>query len=161
MVSPATAPMQVRVSEPCPQEIGSADGVSNPGAGDQLVPPQPLAGLICRYAPPAPYNQSSEVPAGSLYAQVKLSRQEAVRLAGAVDAISTAAPTGTSSCPSDRLSVSIIAFSYPSIPDFDLWFKDSGCETLDNGRVGASETGNPMFSDAFDPLIEAWAPALP
>jgi hypothetical protein len=40
----------------------------------------------------------------------------------------------------------------------DLWFSDSGCETLDNGRIRAYESGNPSFG-AFVMLVSELAPA--
>jgi hypothetical protein len=140
-------------------KIGPTDDVSNSYAGSALVPPNPIAGLICRYAPPSSSGQSIEAPR-SLYAQVRLIRAQAVQLAGVIDAMSTAAPPGGAHCPADRPSASIIAFAYANAPDVDLWFKDSGCQTLDNGRVKASAIANPAFDGPFESLISAWAPGL-
>ena len=33
--------------------------------------------------------------------------------------------------------------------DVDVWWNDSGCQTLDNGRLGAFEDGNPSFYKTF------------
>jgi hypothetical protein len=138
-------------------KIGSANGVSNSYAGSALVPPNPIAGLICRYAPPSS-GQAIDAPR-PLYAQVRLIRGQAVQLAGVIDAMSTAVPPNAH-CPADRPSASIIAFAYANAPDVDLWFKDSGCQTLDNGRVKASAIANPPFDGPFESLISAWAPGL-
>lgn len=124
-----------------------------------MVPPNPTAGLICRYAPPSSFEQTSEVR-GSLYAQLRLTRAQAVQLAGVIDAMSTAVPPNAH-CPAEILSASIIAFAYANAPDVDLWFKDSGCQTLDNGRMSASAIANPAFDGPFESLIAKWAPAQP
>jgi hypothetical protein len=153
----ASSPIRVVVTRWCPKQIGVAKGVSNPHVGDELVPPNPIAGLICRYSPPSPFDQSGEV-SGSLYAQVKLTGVQAVHLTGVIDSISTAVPPDGAHCPAESLSASIIAFAYANAPDVDLWFKDSGCQTLDNGTLEASQIANPIFDGPFEALISEWAP---
>ena len=44
----ASSPIRVVVSRWCPKQIGVAKGVSNPHVGDELAPPNPIAGLIVR-----------------------------------------------------------------------------------------------------------------
>lgn len=127
--------------------LGSSKDVVNSYTGDKLVPLSPVGGLICRYS-----------PNGSLYASVDVVTNEAVDLAVVIDAISTALPQGTYHCPAADDSASILAFAYAGQPDVDLWFSDSGCETLDNGRIKAYENGNPSFFNAFLPLVNECAP---
>jgi hypothetical protein len=146
--TPSQAPVRVLVSSGCRRVLGSSRDVVNSYTGDELVPPGPVSGLICRYS-----------PSGSLYASVGLVADEAAHVAVVIDAISTAVPQGTYHCPAEDNSASIIAFTYAGQPDVDLWFSDSRCETLDNGRIKAYENGNPSFFDAFLPLLNSFAPA--
>lgn len=129
----------------------------NSYGGDDLVPPGPTSGMICRYRPGLPEPGETGAPS-SLYSSLMLPTDAAVHLATVIDAISTAAPQGVASCPAAYGSASIIAFAYPSRADVDLWFNDSGCETLDNGRIGANEVGNPSFYNAFLTLVSQLAP---
>jgi hypothetical protein len=159
LLSAVSSPARVVVSRSCPGGLGTANGVSNAYSGAQLVAPNPTSGLICRYTPPYPFGAQPNPDPASLSAQVRLSTSQAVHLSTVIDAINTAVPTGSTSCPPDLRSVSVIAFAYSRGRDIDLWFEDSGCQTLNNGRVEVFEEGNPEFYGAFDPLIEAWAPA--
>jgi hypothetical protein len=158
LLSAASAPIRVMASESCPSVLGPADGVSNRYAGTQLVAPNPTSGLICRYTPPSPFGVQPNLHPAVLYRQATLTKSQAVRLAGVVDRIGTEVPTGPVNCPDDDESTTVIAFAYSDAPDIDLWFKDSGCQTLDNGRLRVYEVGNSMFYGAFDALIDAWAP---
>jgi hypothetical protein len=158
LLSAASAPIRVMASESCPSALGLANGVSNSYAGTQLVAPSPTSGLICRYTPPYPFGVQPNTDPAALYRQVELTQSQAVRLAGVIDSISTEVPTGTVNCPDDDESTTVIALAYSDTPDIDLWYKDSGCQTLDNGRLRVYEVGNSMFYGAFDALIDAWAP---
>jgi hypothetical protein len=159
LVSGVSSPIRLLASHPCPASLGATDGVSNPGIGDELVSPDPMTGLICRYAPPSPFNTDFDLDPGSLYDQVWLTQSQAVHLAAVIGTISTAMPTGPSSCAADFDSTTMIVFAYAGAPDIDLWFHDTGCQTLDNGRVKAFEIGNPNFFGPFDSLIQQWAPS--
>jgi hypothetical protein len=68
------------------------------------------------------------------------------QLAASIDRVSTAPPHGTYSCPAIILGNVIIAFSVPGRADIDIWWTDSGCQTLDNGVIGAYGGGNPSFN---------------
>jgi len=94
---------------------------------------------------------------------VLLDAANARRLASAVNHISLQPPTAVFHCPADFFgSDTVIAFAYPSHQNADLWFRTSGCRTLDNGEVSAFEGANPSFysgfEDAFDSLVPAPAP---
>ncbi len=151
------APVRVTVANGCPAELGGAQDVVNSYTGDELVPPGPVSALICRYWSSFPATPETKVR-GSLYASVALATSDAVRLAAVIDAISTAAPQGTYHCPAGLGSASIIAFAYAGRANVDLWFSDSGCQTLDNGRIAASENGNPSFYNNFLTLMGELAP---
>lgn len=157
VITPGHPQVRVLVSRSCPAALGGMQDVVNSYAGDALVPPNPIGGLICRYWSTIPQPEDSKSP-GSLYLAVVLAPAVAANLATVIDAISTAPPRGTVACPSDDGSASIIAFAYASRPDVDLWFHDSGCATLDNGRIGAFEVGNPRFYDSFASLVDELAP---
>ncbi len=157
VITPGHPEVHVLVSSGCSASLGGAKDVVNSYTGDEMVPPDPQSGMICRYR--AGLSKPGETGApGSLYTSVALDTDVAVHLATVVDAISTAAPQGTVACPSDDESASIIAFAYSSRSDVDLWFSDSGCQTLDNGRIAASEPGNPSFYNTFLTLMNQLAP---
>jgi len=159
LVTGVSSPVRLLASHPCPVTLGATDGVSNPEIGDELVAPNPTSGLICRYAPPSPFNEDFDLDPGTLYAQAWLTRSQAVHLAAIIATISTAVPAGAAACPADFDSSSVIVFAYPGAADIDLWFHDTGCQTLDNGRVKAFEVGNVNFFGPFDSLIQKWAPS--
>ncbi len=77
-----------------------------------------------------------------------------------IDKISTAGPSPgpPPACPEDSGSKTIIAFTYVSGPDADLWYADAGCQSLDNGTIGAWEEGNPSFYNEFIAAINSLSP---
>ena len=160
---PATQGPRIRVlvSLGCPSTLDGYQGVSNSGSdlADSLLPANPLSGLICRYGPG--YGPESGASEHRLYGHVVLGPAAARTLASVIDDISTAAPQGTFSCPADTGSHTTIAFGYASRADVDLWYADSGCRMLDNGRIGAFEGGNPSFYEAFEPRLEELCPQQP
>jgi hypothetical protein len=157
VITPGHPQVRVLVSSGCPTALDDAQDIVSTYAGDELVPPNPIGGLICRYWSTIPQSDGPRAP-GSLYSAVVLSHAVAVHLATVIEAISTATPQGTVSCPADLASASIIAFAYSGRADVDLWLSDSGCQTLDNGRIGAFEVGNPSFYNAFLTLMSELAP---
>jgi hypothetical protein len=56
--------------------------------------------------------------------------------------------------------VAVIGFSFPGRPDVGLWYDASGCQTLDNGRIGSFEGGNPSFYDGFLNVVDRLSPPL-
>lgn len=157
IVTPGHPVVHVLVLSGCASTMEGDKDVANSYTGDELVPPDPVSGRICRYRASLAEPDETGAP-GSLYSSVPLTAVVAVHLATVIDAINTAAPQGTVACPADFGSASIIAFEYASRSDVDLWFSDSGCETLDNGRVGAFEPGNPSFYNSFLTLMNQLAP---
>lgn len=156
--------IRVLANADCPTSLGLARDVRNFGDWrlSELVPESPTSGLICRYAASAT-SPPSAVVHPALYRQVRLTAAQASGLAGAIGKISTKAPKGAFSCPAGWNTATVIAFSYRGRSDADLWYYDSGCQTLDNGKIGAFEGGNPSFYPHFVPLIDRLAPqtALP
>ena len=154
--------LRVTVSGGCPASVATYRDVANPaGPFRRLVWVGPRAGLVCRYGPrplAPPVNGEST---SALYRATSLSRGDARRLAGVIARLSLKAPPGLMSCPADFGSVTIIAFSYRHRPDVDLWYDDSGCESLDNGHVRSSEPNNRLFYAGFEPLIGALSPSTP
>jgi hypothetical protein len=90
---------------------------------------------------------------------VRLDSQEAGVLATAVRKLSLRPPTGTFSCPASVGKVGLIGLSYASRPDVALWYSASGCQALDNGRLGSFQGANPSFG-GFEEEIDKLAPAL-
>jgi hypothetical protein len=152
--------VHVDVSAGCPMSLNDWQDVRNTGKGlgSELVPPNPVAALICRYQGNLGPSVSP-LSSRSLYRQVVFDTATSRELATSIAAISLARPTGTTSCPADLGSASVLAFAYPGRQDVDLWYADSGCPTLDNGEIAASEDGNPPFYQRFDPLVDQLAPS--
>jgi hypothetical protein len=153
--------IRVPASADCPTSLGHARDVRNFGGWrfSELVPDSPTAGLICRYAASATSSPSVATPP-SLYRQARLSATQASQLAEVIDRVSTRAPRGTYSCPAGWDTATVIAFSYRARSAADLWYYDSGCQTLDNGKIGAFQGENPYFYRHFVPLVDRLAPRL-
>jgi hypothetical protein len=147
--------LRVDVAARCPASIGADQDVANTFAGPPLVPPGPKAGLICRYAPSA----TKPGPA-NLKRQTRLSTAQAGDLATVVRRLDLTAPSGVTNCPADLGLVAVIGFAYPGRADVGLWYHASGCQTLDNGRIGAFEVGNPSFYNGFLSTIDRLSPPV-
>lgn len=155
--------VQILASGSCPQSLGAARDVRNHGAWrlTELVPTSPSSGLICRYSASAIGPATSPAAQPALYRHVRLDRAQAASLARLIAKVSTKAPTGVTACPADFNTATVIAFGYGNGVGANLWYSDTGCQTLDNGSIGASETGNPSFYVSVIPLINRLAPQNP
>jgi hypothetical protein len=122
-----------------------------------LVPPDPIEGLICRYGPQLHLGQNG-AGTGSLASSLHLRKEQAVALADAIRQIDLTSPPGSASCPADDGEVTLIGLAYADRADVGLWYKSSGCQTLDNGRIGAAEIGNPSFYEDFASVIDQLSP---
>lgn len=88
-----------------------------------------------------------------------LDRSQAQQLASVIREIDLARPSGTFSCPAGFFgAVTVIGLSYPGRADVGLWYSTSGCRTLDNGRIGAFEDGNPSSYQGFETAIDRLSP---
>jgi hypothetical protein len=145
--------LRVDVASGCPASLGAYKDVVNTFPGPPLVPPNPTAGIICRYGP-----ATNTTATARLERRTQLGRVEAGTLSTVVRRLSLAPPTGISSCPADFGIVALIGFSYPGRADVGLWYQASGCQTLDNGRIGSFEGGNPSFYNAFLNIIDRLSP---
>ena len=138
---PRTPAISMKASPPCPSSVGKARDVSNPIASNSdllVLSTKPTKGLICVYG--GAFNPGGPVK------QIVLNASQASRLAMAVRKVSLQPPpSGAVNCPEDTASFAIIALAFSGSPDEDLWWNSSGCQTLDNGTVGASETANNSF----------------
>lgn len=131
----------VAVAAACPATDAKLVGVSNPGADLRtlLLPPgEPTAALVCSYNG---YNGPSlESPQPSLAMklahQARLGGAAAGRLASAVDALPLShVDGGLTACPADLGTAAILAFSYRSGPDVDIWVAATGCPFFANGYI--------------------------
>jgi hypothetical protein len=147
--------LQVDVATGCPVSIGTFQDVVNTFPGPPLVTAHPKAGLICRYGP----STANPRPA-RLERQTRLDQSQAGELVAAVRQLNLAPPTGISHCPADFGLVAVIGFSFPGRPDVGLWYDASGCQTLDNGRIGAFEGGNPSFYNRFLSVVDQLSPTV-
>jgi hypothetical protein len=148
--------LRVRVAAGCPASVGGYADVVNTFAGPPLVPAGPSAGLICQYG----QELGSGLPSSAdLVLSTSLDRSQAQQLAAVIRRIDLAASSGTVSCPAEFVgAVTLIGVSYPGRADVGLWFATSGCQTLDNGRIGAWEEGNSSFYQGFETAIDRLSP---
>ncbi|MCU1530428.1 MAG: hypothetical protein JWP75_4191 [Frondihabitans sp.] len=78
-------------------------------------------------------------------------------MATALVKVDLTAPSGTVNCPSDSGSFAIIALSYPGARSVDVFWATTGCQVLDNGRLGSWYVTNPSFwafRTAFDKVAD-------
>lgn len=134
----------------CPRSLSGYGDVVNTYSGSKLVPPGPTGGIICEYHPTG---GSVAAEAGQLTRQTRLDPVEATHVAEAVRGLDLRPPTGKYDCPAAIGAVEIIGLSYNSGPDVGLWYSASGCKSLDNGRLGSFEVGNPSFYETFEEVI--------
>jgi hypothetical protein len=140
--------IRVSVARVCPTTVKGYQDVVNTFAGPPLVPAAPRAGLVCWYP-----------RAGAKLAKTThLTKAEAVKLATAVRKLSLKPPTAVFHCPADFGSVGLIALSYNGRGPVGLWYSDSGCQTLDNGRLGSFQGANPSFYNGFEKVIDKLSP---
>jgi hypothetical protein len=154
--TPGHPQLQVSVAAGCPGSVGSYADVVNTFAGPPLVPAGPSAGLICQYG----QDLGSGLPSSAdLVRSTSVDRSQAQQLASVIREIDLARPTGTISCPAGWVgAVTLIDLSYPGRADVGLWYTTSGCATLDNGRIGAFEDGNPSFYHGFENAVDRLSP---
>jgi hypothetical protein len=145
--------LRVDVAAGCPKSVQRYQDVVNTFSGPPLAPAGPSAGLICSYKPAL----GASSP-GSLSRQVRLTEAEARQLAAAVRKLALAPPRGIMSCPAAFGSVSLIGFSYPHRADVGLWYQTSGCQSLDNGRIGSFQGANPSFYIGFQDAVSRYLP---
>jgi hypothetical protein len=154
---PSSLKLSVSVAAGCPgSDVGYAD-VVNTFPGPLLVPADPSAGLVCRYGPGVSLGANGS-GRELLVSSTRLDNAQAQQLASVIRRIDLAAPSGTFSCPLDVGAAATVGFSYPDRVDVGLWYRTSGCQTLDNGRIGAFEGANPSFYDAFETVINRLSP---
>lgn len=154
---PSSPKLEVSVRAGCPASIGGYRDVVNTFRGPPVVPADPTVGLICRYGPGVGLGPDGG-GRGLLMNSTRLEEAQARQLASVIRDINLAAPSGTVACPADFGSVALLGFRYAGRPDVGLWWTTSGCETLDNGRIGAWEVGNPSFYNAFEGAIDGLSP---
>lgn len=142
--------LRVDIAGGCPRSVVGYADVVNTYGGSRLVPPGPTGGIICSYHPRI---GPVSTEAGHLAQQIRLDGVEATHVAEAVRSLDLRTPTGKSSCPEDIGAVEIIGLSYSDGRDVGLWYATSGCQSLDNGRLGSAEGGNPSFYMTFEGVI--------
>jgi hypothetical protein len=146
--SPHGVGIRVTIAGGCPRSVAGYSDVSNPAASKEMVPAAPKKGLICLYG--------SSFAGSKLIGDKSLNRAMAAELARVIDKIQptpgSQGPSGAG-CPADVGSAAILVFGYAGQPDQDLWYHDSGCESLDNHQLTVTETANPSFYNGFMPAF--------
>jgi len=145
----------VEVAAGCPKSVRGYQDVVNTYPGPPLAPAGAISGLICRYRPTLAAN------GGGLARQTRLGEAQANELLGAVRGLDLAAPKGVMACPADFGATVLIGFSYANRPDVGLWYDASGCQSVDNGRLGSFEPGNPSFYNTFLTVVDRLSPPVP
>lgn len=155
--------LRVDVAAGCPETVRGYRDVVNTFAGPPLVPAGPTSGLICRYGPAVAVAGTTAATAGGnkLVRATHLDRAQATELATVVRKLDLAPPTGMVSCPAGFGTVVVIGLAYPHRPTAGLWYEASGCESVDNGRIGAFEVANPSFYDSFLSVVDRLSPPVP
>jgi hypothetical protein len=149
----------VTVDGGCTVTLGPAKDVrTDPdGLSQHLLPEhtKPTSSLVCEYTGRSTAQQPLRT---RLARSVRLGVHDATRLASAISKVSTKPAHGEFVCPNDQFgTVTIVAFNYAD-RTVDLWYKWSGCQTLDNGYVLAFQGANASFYSAFQPVFDDLAP---
>ncbi len=142
--------LRVDVAAGCPAAISAYQDVVNTFPGPPLVPPGPDGAIVCRYLGPSAPRQ--------LARQTRLDEEQAQLLSEVVRRLSLQPPEGITMCPADFNANALIGFSYRGRPDVGLWYHASGCQSLDNGRIGSFETANPSFYNGFLVTVDRLSP---
>lgn len=156
---PGSPRLEVSVAGGCPGSVAGYADVVNTFPGPPLVPAGPTGGLICRYGPGVGLGPNGDGHA-LLVSGTRLDQGQAQELANVIRDLNLAAAVGVAACPADFGSVALLGFAYLGRDDVGLWYRTSGCQTLDNGRIGAFEDGNPSFYDAFASVIDRLSPPV-
>jgi hypothetical protein len=189
----------VTVSGGCPQSLGHAVDVSNPGPSwwSELIHYSRLArngatsGLVCQYAAvqplvsrPVPTGGPSDstavvqqgtgvfqqgttsatlppAPPWTLQSHLVFTRDEAGAISLAAFTQSTLHPRGTFHCPGSPDGVIIVALSYPTGADTDIWWNDAGCQNADNGHVEVYFYGVGLSGGDFPGAVDKVFPGAP
>ena len=151
---PKTPKLDVSVSAGCPRYDTAVADVVNTFRGPPLAPPNPASGMICRYSGRL---GSGQPRSGLLLRPTVLDHDQATRLDVVIRQLNLTKPSGVFHCPSDVGIATVIGFSYPDRADVGLWYQTSGCQAIDNGRLGAFQGANPSFG-AFQSVIDLLSP---
>jgi hypothetical protein len=147
-----------------PWAVTDVENPADPALTKALAPIGAATGLICRYATDDTVHFSpgantdvdtpSPLPVPNLRASAVLTAAQAATLSAAAAAASIAPATGSYSCPSgDPGHVALIVLGYPSRPDVDLWYSDTGCQDVDNGYASDFLLAGGDFGGAVDELV--------
>jgi hypothetical protein len=155
--------VRVTVAGGCPQSLGQAVDVNNPGPTwwhelwhrDRLALAGATRGLVCVYG------QDVNDAAPTLRWHAVMSADQARAVSSAAHGVSTKRSRGTFHCPAQLFgTVAIVVLGYPSQPDNDIWWDYTGCQTVDNGHVQVSQGANASFGD-FQSAVSALVPSAP
>src|SRR5579871_1549828 len=132
--TPEGPALRVKVAAGCPPTDAGVADVVNTFRGPPLAPAGPVAGIICQYGP----RNGSGLPGSTLLLHSRtLNAAEAGQLVTVIRRMDLRRAHGVFHCPADIGLATVIGLSYPGRVDVGLWHKASGCQTLDNGRLGA------------------------
>lgn len=142
----ARAPSLAFPRSTCPAALhGIRDVARADGPEDALLTTAPArAALICTYSGTGGARPSAD---RALAGRARLGPAAATALATAAAEVSVARPPdGAVACPADSGTTTVITFAYRAGPPRSLWWNTSGCQTLDDGRLEASQPASPTFA---------------
>jgi hypothetical protein len=147
-----------------------------------------IGGVVCQYGQPqsttnqgapteGPSNSTGVVEQGTenatalanipppvapiLQSHAALTRDQAAAVSLAAFTQSTLHPRGTFHCPGSSGGVIVVALSYPTGADTDIWWNDTGCQNADNGHVEVYFYGVGLSGGDFTGAVEKFFPAAP
>lgn len=143
----ASSPAATFSATACPAALGTVQDVVAPRVqSDRLLNarPTPTTALICEYG--SSFDQGPGAR-HTLAEQIDLAADQASRLGAAAARIDVGVSAGSGGCPSDTGTVTVIVFDYRDSPPTELWWRSTGCQTIDNGATEAEQVANASFGD--------------
>lgn len=139
--------LRIEAGQSCPASDRGIVGVRNSGSGfDTALAPdeRPTGGRVCRYA------GGNDQPF-ALLSQRQLSADVAARLAATAHATDLSHANAVTSCPMADGSAAVLVLTYPSRPATNLWLLTSGCSSVSNGHLRATDlAGLAILREAVD-----------
>jgi hypothetical protein len=137
---PGKSALRVTREPGCPSSDQDSFDVRNPGAGlsNHLVPAAtPDHVLVCRYSgfdAKTPFTLTDSHSASGYPARTLATAARRISLAHLVDVFTN--------CPMDDGSATVVDFSYANRPDVDLWYAQTGCQSIRNGHTVGGDAPN-------------------
>lgn len=150
--------VRVPVMAACPSTTAARGATGrDPVPSGTLLPARlPVTGaLVCDYRL---RDEPTSASGLALVREVRLDARSAARLAAAAAGVQVQkAPAGPTSCPADTGGLRLVALTVSRSSAVDLWWADTGCQTISRGAAVAHDVANPSFQrfqDAFSAIVD-------